>query len=220
MVSVKILLTGFNKFGPLSYNPSELVVTRIGRLAQRSLATELVPTILPTEYDKASEIIRERIKTLAPDVVIGTGVSPSRPTICLERIALNIDDVEVADNAGSLREGSAIDPDAPLALQTNCDLKRVQKRLIDQGFSSTISTHAGTYVCNHVYYVALLSLQQSGSAAKCMFVHLPLVPGEGSGITSDAHQWNIRRLVHAVQLVIVELINQARIDRGMVAESV
>jgi pyroglutamyl-peptidase len=209
MVPVKVLLTGFNRFDALEYNPSEVVVSEIGRIAQRGLASHLVSIVLPTEYDRASEMMRQYIRSFCPDVVVATGVSPSREFICLERIALNIDEVEVADNAGSIRDGSPIDPSGPLAMQTNCSLTKILERLRDRGFPSIISTNAGTYVCNHIYYVSLQCLQELGSNAKCLFTHLPMPANQVRSVRSNDYLWTIEKLVEAVQLIIVESINQA-----------
>jgi len=210
---MKVFLTGFDRFASLAFNPSELVVSEIGRLAQRSLTTELVVQVLPTEYDRAGEMVSEQVRRIRPEVVLGTGVSVSAPTICLERVALNIDDCDAADNAGSVRVGSPIDPHGPLALETTCDLRSVLERLQSRGFPSLISTHAGTYVCNHSYYMALRALKDYGITAKCMFVHFPLIaPAIRDCINSGAFSWTVSALVEAVQLIIVELINQSACD--------
>jgi pyrrolidone-carboxylate peptidase len=65
---MKVFLTGFDRFASLAFNPSELVVSEIRRLAQRSLTTELVVQVLPTEYDRAGEMVSEQVRRIRPVV--------------------------------------------------------------------------------------------------------------------------------------------------------
>ena len=188
---MKILLTGFDRFGDLPFNPSELVVRAIASRATPGLVCE----ILPTEYDRATTILRERLRAMRPDIVLGTGVAATRPGLCLERVALNIDDAEIADNAGALRGGSAIEPRGPLARETPCDLPPILARLKERGMAASISTHAGTFVCNHVFYSALAELERLHSDARCLFIHLPL-------------REEVGEFVAAVDLVLAELAGQ------------
>jgi pyroglutamyl-peptidase len=39
-----------------------------------------------------------------------------------------------------------------------------------------VSYHAGTYVCNHVFYAARHEIELLGSNAKCGFIHVPWLP--------------------------------------------
>jgi len=186
---VKILLTGFDRFGDLPFNPSELTVRAMPARAG------LVCEILPTEYERAGAIIRERIGALRPDIVLGTGVAAARTSLCLERVALNIDDAEIADNAGALRSGAAIASGGPLALEAIADLPPILARLRAAGIDAVISTHAGTFICNHVFYVALTELQRIGRTARCVFLHLPM-------------RERVEEFVNAVDVVLVELARQ------------
>ena len=47
---------------------------------------------------------------------------------------------------------------------------------------SAITNHAGTFVCNHVFYSALHEAEQAGLPTRCGFLHLPaLATTETSG---------------------------------------
>jgi len=188
---LKVLLTGFDRFGEHDFNPSERLVRA---MAARGLV-DFVCEILPTEYKRADSIIRERIRALRPDILLGTGVAATRPTLCLERVALNIDDAEIADNRGVLRSGSSIEPRGPLALETGCALPPIADRLRIAGIAVAISTHAGTFLCNHVYYAALAELKRHQIAGKCLFLHLPM-------------RAEIGEFVAALDLVLEELARQ------------
>ncbi len=203
---MRIILFGFEKFGSLTCNPSQLVVEELARQDQPDPGYELITLVLPTEYAASEEIIKNLIQENNPSLVVGLGVSASRQTICLERFALNIDDVDVADNAGCVRSGNEIEPGGPAALTTTFDLPPILKKLTDRGIAATISNHAGTYVCNHVYYQALRTLQTENGRARCVFVHLPGLGDEILAGTDKSSQWTTPKLVEAVELVILELV--------------
>ncbi|MBX2869660.1 MAG: pyroglutamyl-peptidase I [Acidiferrobacterales bacterium] len=203
---MRILVFGFEKFGELSCNPSQLVVEQLAREQETYSGSPLITSVLPTEYVASEKAIKSLIRDNHPTIVVGLGVSASRQTICLERFALNIDDVEVADNVGCLRLGERISTTGPAALTTDVDLQPIVAELIDHGIAATISNHAGTYVCNHVYYQALHAIQAEKIDSRCVFVH---VPGLGNPIPSSANTretWKLQKLVKAVKLVITELI--------------
>ena len=48
-----ILLTGFNRFGGLGLNPSQLIVESIAARARERGLTDLIAEVLPTEYRRA-----------------------------------------------------------------------------------------------------------------------------------------------------------------------
>jgi pyrrolidone-carboxylate peptidase len=64
---MKILLTGFNRFGNLESNPSQLVVEEMARRAETRQWAELVTEVLPTEFAGAGNRIAELIRSSAGD---------------------------------------------------------------------------------------------------------------------------------------------------------
>ena len=190
-----LLLTGFEPFGALPFNPSELLVREIGRLAPEAPITRLTAEIIPTEYDRAGRLIAERLAALKPDILLATGVAESRPDINLERVALNLDDAEKPDNAGSLRNGAPIASRGPLARRTDWDLAPLAQGMRAAGFAATVSNHAGAFVCNHLYYCALGAIAQRKLATRALFVHLPMI-GE---------RWPLERLVGAIRWLMPRL---------------
>jgi pyroglutamyl-peptidase len=171
---MKILLTGFEPFGRLRSNPSEQIVRRIAARPHSS-KDDLVAEILPTEFSAAEKKIRRLIGRHRPAAVLCVGVAASRETICLERIALNLDDDPFPDNAGAVRQGRAIAPGGPLAYASTLPLAKMRKVLERDGIPAKISNHAGTYVCNHVFYAARHEVERLGSSAPCGLIHVPAV---------------------------------------------
>lgn len=167
-----VLLTGFEPFGGADFNPSQKIVEALRN--QWTEPDEIIARILPVTFSDAGSILETMIDAHAPRAVLMLGLAESAPRPRLERVALNINEASIADNAGALARGNAIIDGGPLALQTFLDLSRLQSTLADRGHGVEISNHAGTYVCNHIYYTALTRL--AGTGVPSLFLHVPLAP--------------------------------------------
>ena len=88
-------------------------------------------------------------------------------------MALNLDDGGMPDNAGVSRTGQRIVPDGPLEYQSTLPLVQMREALRQRGIPAVISNHAGTYVCNHVFYLARHEVERLGIGSLCGFIHIP-----------------------------------------------
>jgi pyroglutamyl-peptidase len=93
--------------------------------------------------------------------------------ICLERFALNVDDEELPDNSGRVLNGTPIVRGGPAAYESTLPLNRLLKVLRAKGIRANISNHAGTYVCNHAFYVARHESERLRPGMPCGFIHVP-----------------------------------------------
>jgi pyroglutamyl-peptidase len=167
---VKILLTGFVPFGEVETNPSWLIVEAF---TSGNHFPGVIPVVLPTEYAGAGERLRQLLQHERPDAVVCLGVAASRKEINLERVALNLNDASIPDNADDLATGRLIDPDGPIAYWSTLPLDAMLAALRERDIPAVISNHAGAYVCNHVFYTARHWLEQNGLAIPCGFIHVP-----------------------------------------------
>lgn len=149
-LSVNILLTGFAPWGTERVNPSG------------ELARELGGHVLPVDFTESVRELRRLITRHVPDAVLMMGLASTRTRICLEAVALNIDPHEGRAWRRSVRRRG------PTALEARLPLDRILKRLRAARIPSAISHHAGTYVCNHLFYEALRTWK-----GPCGFVHVP-----------------------------------------------
>ena len=200
---MKILLTGFNPYGAVEVNPSEQVVRRIAGRARARGSDDLVTEILPTEFVTAGKRIRQLIRKFRPAAVLCLGVAPSRDKISLERVALNLDDDALPDNAGRARAGRQIVPGGPVAYWSTLPLERIRQQLETRGIAVSYSNHAGTYLCNHVFYVARHETERMGSRARCGFVHVP--PLRQRGKNRKPRGMPLRKMVEAVECCLAVL---------------
>lgn len=167
-----ILLTGFEPFGTHTENPSRDIVRAVG--ARWAEPEPLETRVLPVQYDAAGTAIVALVDKLRPRAVLMLGLADSAPRPRLERIALNIDDADIADNAGIIRRGVPIRKDGPLALRTRLNIGEMQAQLGENGLTVDLSNHAGAYICNHTYYEALHCTAEDGPP--CLFMHVPPTP--------------------------------------------
>jgi pyroglutamyl-peptidase len=170
---MKLLLTGFEPFGGLAANPSQLIVEAWRAREPPRGVDELICEILPVTFGAASRRLHGLIHAHRPDAVVCVGVARGSEAIRLERVALNLDDSAQSDNASALRQGLLIDAQGPVAYWSTLPLDAMFEALCARGIPATFSNHAGTYVCNHTFYSARYEL---GDDVPCGLIHVPLTP--------------------------------------------
>ena len=95
---MKILVTGFTPFGGEQINPSWEAVER---LPDRIGEAVLLKREIPTEFDAACAALRAQLDELRPDAVLSVGQYGGANCIRVERVAVNLRDARIADNAGA-----------------------------------------------------------------------------------------------------------------------
>jgi pyroglutamyl-peptidase len=201
---LKILVTGFTRFGELDFNPTELMMGEITRFTQSFYDCEVLTDVLPTEYDASGRRMGALLKNFDPDAILGFGVSSSAEFL-LERFAVNIDDSHAPDNAGLAPSGLAIVRNGPAAYLSTLPLEQILRDLQKAGIPASYSNHAGTYVCNHVFYLACHQTATLQPARICGFIHVPLtlgLPGLKPGYRSSPVN-----VITGVQVCIVAVKN-------------
>ncbi|MFX4485951.1 hypothetical protein ABTA87_20610, partial [Acinetobacter baumannii] len=84
----------------------------------------------------------------------------------------NVRDYAIKDNSGHRYDGESIE-DGPLALKTEAPIYDFRKKLQSGGFPAVISNHAGTFVCNDIYYRSLFYQLKHGGPDLIVFLHVP-----------------------------------------------
>lgn len=169
----KILITGFTPFGSEKENPSQMVVEAFD---DTFCGVEVVKAILPVSFAKAGKMIVDLIEDVRPDVVICLGQAGGRNEPSIERIAVNLNDSNKADNDGDIPEERVIVSGGASAYFSSLPIKDIVKNIKASGLPATVSNTAGLFVCNHVFYSALHHVLVRGLATKVGFIHLPYLP--------------------------------------------
>ena len=166
-----ILLTGFEPFGGAMINPSweavRLVASRWDR-PERLVTAELPVAFGPTS-DRMSHLLAEH----RPDLVVATGLAGGRAGISPERVAINVDDGRIPDNAGHQPIDEPIVPDGPAAYFSTLPVKAITAALGERQIPAAVSNSAGTFLCNDVFYVLMHAIATNYPDMRGGFVHLP-----------------------------------------------
>ena len=165
----KILLTGFEPFGTATSNPSGEIVKQIS-------GDNIVTAILPVTYAQSAERLLSLINQHNPDVVLCLGQAEGRTQITPEKVAINLDDARLPDNAGVQRSDVKILDDGPDAYFTSLPIKEMVDAAKAAGVPASVSLSAGAFLCNHVFYVAQNNF--AGTKVRSGFVHVPLMDSQ------------------------------------------
>lgn len=151
---MRILLAGFGPWGKYRRNPSGEAAKNLGG------------HVLPVRFEAAERGLVRLIRETRPGAILLLGLAAGRRAISLEALALNVDHSE--DRPPYRRWRQRIQKGGPIARPARFPVDRIHRRLKAAGFPVAVSYNAGTFLCNHVFYVAL-----SRSRVPCGFVHLP-----------------------------------------------
>jgi pyroglutamyl-peptidase len=104
--------------------------------------------------------------------VVALGESAKAESVTFERVAVNLRDSRIADNAGVLVVDEAVIAGGPDAIFATLPVRELAQACIDAGVPSTLSLSAGSFLCNEVMY-RLLADDRVGMAG---FIHVPQLP--------------------------------------------
>jgi pyroglutamyl-peptidase len=173
-----VLVTGFDPFGGSDVNPSWQAVHALhGRtIAGRRVVGAEVPTVFGTSLRRLAELLEEH----QPELVVCTGQAGGRGAISLERVAINVNDARIPDNAGAKPIDTPVVAGGPDAYFTTLPIKAMLKALLDGGVNAEVSQTAGTFVCNHTFYGLMHTLAQPRwEGTRGGLVHVPWLPEQG-----------------------------------------
>ncbi len=177
---MKILVTGFNPFGGDAVNPSRDAVFA---LPDEMAGHRILKYELPTEFDGAGKRLAELVEFHRPHRVLCVGVS-GRDKITPERVAINLRDASIPDNAGRKPADEPVFADGPAAYFATINVKKALESLKNEGIPAAISDTAGTFVCNNTMYTALHLQHTRFPEMKCGFLHVPQTPEQNAGKAS------------------------------------
>jgi pyroglutamyl-peptidase len=112
-------------------------------------------------------------------LVIALGQAAGRCDLSFERVAINLDDARIPDNAGVQPIDRCVIDGAPSAHFSTLPLKAVVAALREQGIPASLSMSAGSFVCNHLFF-GLMHRLATRPGARGGFVHLPLLPEQAA----------------------------------------
>ena len=159
-MTAKILLTSFDTWLPhQKSNSSDDLLANISQI--KSLPDSLTfLRKLPVDFHLAPNLAIAQINQLQPDTIICCGMAESRQKLTIESCACCDSDI----------------------LKTAVNLEQLVADLA----ATEISHEAGKFVCEALYYAVLKHICDAQIAAKCIFVHVPvLTPDNADKIVAD-----------------------------------
>ncbi len=174
----RLLMTGFEPFGGDDINPASLAVARME--GEHSGDLEVSTLQLPAVFEEAAEAVIAAAEDARPDIIISVGQAGAASEIRVERLAVNIRDARIADNAGNLPRDVPIIPEGPAAYWSTLPTRTLVEDLLEAGIPASVSYSAGAFVCNDVFYSTLHRATLDGWATRVGFIHVPLLPRQAS----------------------------------------
>lgn len=180
MQQFSVVISGFEHYDDVSVNPSYevpriLSEQGVGGLDGVGLSISTVG--LPVSFSKAWPLLSETIEEAKPDIVIATGLKRAARGVLLERCATNIMDSSKPDVDNAAPSLVPIDPDGPAAYWTRLPLRAILGEFTHDSIPATLSSDAGTFVCNSLFY-NLLNWASSQDKVLAGFVSLPVANEE------------------------------------------
>ena len=171
----KLLITGFDPFGGESLNPSWEAVKRLPNTVGEY---QLYKLQIPTVFGVASKKVLNMAADIKPDLILCIGQAGGRAAVTPERIAVNIRDARIPDNAGNQPQGEFVDSNGPAAYFSTIPVKEMAESICALQLPATVSNSAGAFVCNDTLYALLHHF--NGSNTQVGFIHIPYLPQQGT----------------------------------------
>ena len=170
---MRVLVTGFEPFGGEAINAS---LEAVRRLPPRAGALEIVTAELPTSYAHSAAALEAAIARAQPGIVLCVGQAGEHATLCVERVAINLQEADIADNDGARPADAPVVPGGPAAYLATLPVRAAVAELHAAKLPAQLSMSAGTFVCNHVFYNLMHLARLRGHAFLGGFLHVPRLP--------------------------------------------
>ena len=186
----KLLITGFDPFGGEPVNPAYEAV----RLLPDVVAgIKLCKLEVPTEFVRSGAVLRNAL------------AAGGRAAITPERVAINLMDARIPDNAGFQPVDQPVVPGGPAAYFATLPVRRMAEAIEKAGLPAQISNTAGTYVCNCLLYTLLHTAAVEYPGMPGGFIHVPYaleqLPGKPEGTPGLALQQIAQGLSCAIEAI-------------------
>ena len=169
----RILVTGFEPFGGEQVNAAWQVAQALD--GQRIAGCTVQALCLPCVFGQSLQVLQGALQAVNPAVVLALGQAAGRCDLSVERVAINVDDARIPDNAGAQPVDQPVIAGAPDAYFSRLPIKAIVAALREAGLPASVSQSAGTFVCNHVFFGLMHALRRRRSV-RAGFVHLPVLP--------------------------------------------
>ncbi|VWX57312.1 Pyrrolidone-carboxylate peptidase [Burkholderiales bacterium 8X] len=204
----RVLLTGFEPFDAESLNPSWEAVRALDgwQCEGATVHSRRISCVFGASLRELDAAIDE----LRPELVLCIGQAGGRSEITPERIAINIDDGRICDNAGCQPIDQPVIAGAPAAYFSTLPIKAMVRDLRLAGVPAAVSNSAGTFVCNHLFFGLMhrLASKAHGGEQRIRggFVHVPYLPEQAVRFPS-APSMAMESIVRGLRIMIATALS-------------
>ena len=197
---MKILLTGFEPFDNSPINPSEQIVRTLANESIQGIQIET--SVLPVDFKLGPTVLLNAVKVSEPEAIFCLGQANRRAVISIERVAINLLDFRIPDNAGNQVEDQPIELNGPAAYFTTLPVRKIFSVLKENGIPAELSLSAGTYLCNQVMFTLLHYLKEQDLKIPAGFIHLPALPEQAAQMKGSVPSMSLETMIRGIRLAI------------------
>ena len=154
------------------------------------------------DVERGPERLLQALDVAQPDAVVCLGQASRRTVISIERIAVNLLDFRIPDNAGNQVEDQPIMPDGPAAYFTTLPVRRIFENIKEHGIPAELSMSAGTYLCNQICYVLLHHLHSQNLEVPAGFIHLPALPEQAAQMKGPVASMSLETMIQGIRIAL------------------
>lgn len=176
---IRLAVAGFGPFPGVPKNPSGEIVRALAKKPRfRAAGIILETTILETAYAAAGAALQKLIAT-QPAAIVLFGVAGGAKHIRVETIARNRASLLHPDHARFTPRARKLNQDGVAALRVRGAAMHIRAAIRATGARAELSSDAGSYLCNAIYYQALANTAALSPAPLTFFIHVPPVSERG-----------------------------------------
>ena len=188
MQQINIVISGFTPYDGIDVNPAVLVPEALAEYWNdpsqsvvlsddllQDVSISVTTVTLPVSFANAWPMLLNAIEQANPDIVIATGLKRSARGVLLERCATNLMDAAKPDADNVIPPRRPINPEGPAAYWTRLPLRSILRDFAKHEIPAALSSDAGTFVCNSLFYHLLDWSAAQEKRILSGFVSLPIV---------------------------------------------
>lgn len=204
----KIIITGFQPFGPYQFNPVEESTKYFDK--KQINEYEIQGIVLPCTYFGAFQILKDAIQEINPKAIISTGLSSSVKGIRFETTARNIMNGKYPDAKGYSPKNVPIINGGKEFVNTNSLNHNLANILYKERIPTEMSANADDFICNSLIYLTSNYLQTSKSNIRNTFIHVPWTDNYKDKIELESHKIMISQdtLYHSIETIIKNVLEK------------
>ena len=186
-----VLITGFGPFPGVPENPSATLAFELCHQAQFHWpAYRFIPHVFSTEWQTIQSDLNRLCERENPALILHFGLGAQRSALHIERQARNHASGS-EDASGCVSSSGKIHHSAPDRHQTNLPLFTILSDLQSHGINAHISSNAGSYLCNYLYYNSLQASSIQARPPLIGFFHIPTCVLANSIRNAQSHRTSI-----------------------------